>query len=179
MMTQKISELADGELDGHEAAGAYAALKSGGEALEAWRRYHLISDAMRDTRLLSDGFAQRVAARLAEEPTVLAPAARPAPARSLPWYATRVAAGLAAVAFVGFSAMNLFDQGPGQAPLAQQAKPAAAAPVAASVPVVVPASESARDYMQAHQGYSPRNALQGYVDTRQVQTVSGRTARQP
>jgi negative regulator of sigma E activity len=57
MTTQKISELADGELDGHEAAGAYAALKSGGEALEAWRRYHLISDAMRDTRLLSAGFA--------------------------------------------------------------------------------------------------------------------------
>ena len=46
-------------------------------------------------------------------------------------------------------------------------------------PAVVPASASALDYMQAHQGYSPRNALQGYVDTRQVQTVSGRAARQP
>lgn len=177
MTMQRISELADGELDGHEAAGAYAALKSGGEALEAWRRYHLISDAMRDTRLLSEGFAQRVTARLAQEPTVLAPAARTAPARSLPWYATRVAAGVAAIAFVGFAAVNTFDQGSGQQPLAQQPKPAAS--VAVSAPVIVPASESAKDYMQAHQGYSPRNALQGYVDTRQVQTVSGRTARQP
>lgn len=177
MTMQKISELADGELDGHEADGAYAALKSDGEAFEAWRRYHLISDAMRDTRLLSAGFADRVSARLAEEPTVLAPRALAAPARSLPWYATRVAAGVAAVAFFGFAAVSVLDQG--AAPqLAQTPKPAEPA-VAAAAPAVVPASASALDYMQAHQGYSPRNALQGYVDTRQVQTVSGRAARQP
>jgi len=175
MTTQKISELADGELEGHEAAGAYAALKSGGEAHEAWRRYHLISDAMRDTRLLSDGFAERVAERLAAEPTVLALKALAAPARSLPWYATRVAAGIAAVAFVGFATMSVLDQG-AALPMAQAPK---AAEPAVAAPAIVPASESARDYMQAHQGYSPRNALQGYVDTRQVQTVSGRTARQP
>lgn len=178
MTMQRISELADGELDGHEAAGAYAALKSGGEALEAWRRYHLISDAMRDTGLLSAGFADRVAARLASEPTVLAPKALAAPARrGLPWYATRVAAGIAAVGFVGLVANSMLDQGSGPAPLAQQPKLAAA--VAESAPAVVPASDSAKDYMQAHQGYSPRNALQGYVDTRQVQTVSGRAPRQP
>lgn len=177
MTMQRISELADGELDGHEAVGAYAALKSGGEALEAWRRYHLISDAMRDTRLLSEGFAQRVAARLAEEPTVLAPKALAAPARSLPWYATRVAAGIAAVGFVGFATLSVLDQG-ATSQTAQTPRGAAPA-VAVAAPAIVPASESARDYMQAHQGYSPRNALQGYVDTRQVQTVSGRTARQP
>lgn len=177
MTTQKISELADGELDGHEAAGAYAALKSGGEALEAWRRYHLISDAMRDTRLLSAGFADRVAARLAVEPTVLAPRVPAAPARGLPWYATRIAAGFAAVAFVGFATMSVLDQS--AAPQMAKAPKAAEPAVAAVVPAVVPAPESALDYMQAHQGYSPRNALQGYVDTRQVQTVSGRTARQP
>ncbi|MGQ0511571.1 MAG: sigma-E factor negative regulatory protein [Betaproteobacteria bacterium] len=176
---QKISELADGELDGGEATGAYAALKSGGEALEAWRRYHLISDAMRDTRLLSAGFSERVAARLELEPTVLAPKALLAPVRGLPWYATRVAAGLAGIAFVGFVAVPVFEQGATQ-PLAK--KPDPVAPVIATAepaPVVVPTSEAARDYMQAHQGYSPRNALQGYVDTRQVQTVSGRTTRQP
>lgn len=167
---QRISELADGELDGHEAAGAYAALKSGGEALDAWHKYHLISDAMHDRRLLSKGFAQRVAARLAQEPTVLAPAMRATQARSLPWYATRVAAGMAAVAFVGFSAVSLFDQGPAPQ-LAQPAKPAAPT-VAVAEPVAVPASETARDYMQAHQGYSPRNGLQGYVHT-----VSGKVSR--
>ncbi|MDA0276573.1 MAG: sigma-E factor negative regulatory protein [Proteobacteria bacterium] len=177
MTTQKISELADGELDGHDAAAAYSALKSGGEPLEAWRRYHLISDAMRDTRLLSDGFAQRVAARLAEEPTVLAPKALIAPARSLPWYATRVAAGIAAVSFVGFATMSMLDQG-GTHRVAQTPKAAAPA-VAIVAPAAVPTSESALDYMQAHQGYSPRNSLQGHVDTRQVQTVSGRIARQP
>lgn len=178
MTMQRISELADGELNGHEAALAYAALRSGSEALEAWRRYHLISDAMRDTGLLSAGFADRVAARLASEPTVLAPKTLAAPAhRGLPWYATRVAAGVAAVGFVGLVAYSMFDQGSGPAPLAQQPKPAAA--VADATPAVVPAAESAKDYMQAHQGYSPRNALRGYVDTRQVRTVSERAARQP
>lgn len=175
MTNQKISELADGELEGREAANAYAALKSGGEALEAWREYHLISDSMRDTRLLSPGFAERVAARLAAEPTVLAPRVRSAPERSLPWFATRVAAGIAAVAFVGFATVSLLDQvaAPQLAQTPRVAEPA----VAATAPAVVPPSESARDYLQAHQGYSPRNALQGYVDTRQVQTVSGKSAR--
>lgn len=172
MTMQKISELADGELDGHEAAGAYAALKSGGEALAAWRRYHLISDAMRDTHLLSDGFAERVAARLAGEPTVLAPAVRSAPGRSLPWYATRVAAGVAAVAFVGFAAVSMLDQvAPPQ--VAKETRPAAPAPaIAVAEPAVVPASEEAKAYLHAHQGYSPRNGLQGHV-----QTVSGKAAR--
>ena len=148
-MTQKISELVDGELEGHEAAGAYGALQPGSDAREAWRRYHLISDAMRDTRLLSAGFAERVAARLAEEPTVLAPVVR-MPARGLPRYAA-MAAGLAGVAFVGFIALQQPEQ---PAPQIAQA-PKIETPAVA----VVEPTPAQKDYMLAHQGYSPRNLL--------------------
>jgi len=76
-MKTKISALVDGELERQEADAAFDALGAEGAARDTWRAYHLISDAMRDTRVLSDGFAARVAARLAEEPTVLAPRRRP------------------------------------------------------------------------------------------------------
>ena len=153
-MMQKISELVDGELEGHEAAGAYGALQPGSDAQEAWRRYHLISDAMRDTRLLSAGFAERVSARLAEEPTVLAPAVRmPALGLSrpgLPRYAA-MAAGLAGVAFVGFVALQQPDQ---PAPQVAQAPKVETPAVAVAEP-----TPAQKDYMLAHQGYSPRNLL--------------------
>ena len=66
-MKDSISQLMDGELDDHSAAGAIKACGQGGEALETWRTYHLISDAMRDSRVLSAGFSVRLAARLDAE----------------------------------------------------------------------------------------------------------------
>ena len=75
-MKSKISALMDSELEGPEAQGALEALRNEGEARETWRTYHLISDSMGDSRLLSAGFAARVSAKLADEPTVLAPRAR-------------------------------------------------------------------------------------------------------
>src|SRR4051812_50110901 len=84
----------DGELDERAADEATHALRGEGEALEAWRTYHLISDAMRDTRLLSAGFTARVAERLAAEPTVIAPAnLRRTPARRIALAAAASVAG--------------------------------------------------------------------------------------
>src|SRR3990172_11501505 len=77
-MKSKVSALIDGELERHEAAAPLDALRTDGDVRDAWRNYHLIGDAMRDTRMLSDGFAGRVAAKLAEEATVIAPVRRAA-----------------------------------------------------------------------------------------------------
>ena len=63
-MKERISQLMDGELDDRAAAEPIAACGRGGEELETWRTYHLISDAMRDTRVLSPGFSARTAERL-------------------------------------------------------------------------------------------------------------------
>jgi len=82
-MKARISELLDGELERRETAGPLDALVNEGESRAAWRAYHLIGDAMRDTQLLSAGFAARVAQRLANEPTVIAPR-RLAPSRAAP-----------------------------------------------------------------------------------------------
>src|SRR6266850_387679 len=148
----------DGELDQRAAAEAIGGLGRAGEATEAWRVYHLISDGMRDTRVFSEGFMARFSERLAAEPTVLAPASLPG-RTPVQRFAFAAAASLAAVALVGWLA---FAPQP-EAPRAMaQAQPAI-------TPVLnVPLPSAANDYLLAHQGFSPRVSLQGmapYVRT--------------
>jgi sigma-E factor negative regulatory protein RseA len=157
-MKDRISQLMDGELDERSAADTIKACGRGGEALETWRTYHLISDAMRDSRVLSAGFSLRVAERLEAEPTVLAPQRRRAESRA--WFAASVAASFAAVALVGWLA---FAPQPGGGPQMAQQTPAAVvqAELAQAQPVLVPPPSSANDYLLAHQGFSPRVSFQG------------------
>jgi sigma-E factor negative regulatory protein RseA len=115
---------------------------------------------MRDTPLLSEGFSARLAARLASEPTVLAPSRR-MPAPRIAWAA---AASVAAVALVGWLAL---------APQHDRASPQLAqAPARAAQPVVkvVALPRMANDYLLAHQSFSPRAYLQGMAPY--VRTVS-------
>jgi sigma-E factor negative regulatory protein RseA len=165
-MKDRISQLMDGELDDRSAADTIKACAQGGEALEAWRSFHLISDAMRDSRVLSAGFSARVMQRLEAEPTVLAP--QRARSESRTWFALSAAASFAAVALVGWLA---FAPQPGVAPqVAQvpQAAPAAVAPLASPVPAMAPSA--ANEYLLAHQGFSPRVSFQGMAPY--VRTVS-------
>jgi len=172
-MKSKISTLMDGELERHEAVAPLDALRTDGEIRDAWRTYHLIGDAMRDTRMLSDSFAGRVAAKLAEEPTLMA-RARLAPAPERPrWQLLSAAASVAAVAMVS-SVWFMLQESAAPAPQAAQAPELA--PLAAQGPVAPPAAQvpppdSANDYLYAHQGYSPRNSLQGVAPY--VRMVSG------
>ena len=156
-MKDTISALMDGELDDKSAALAIEALRSEGEGLEAWRTYHVASDAMRDTRMLSEGFGARLAARLAAEPTVVAPGRIPAQSRR--WFALSAAASLAAVALVGWLAFGTQPAGRLQPPVAQLVP--APAPAEPASPARVPLPSAASDYLLAHQGYSPRVWLQG------------------
>jgi sigma-E factor negative regulatory protein RseA len=174
----------DGELDAPDAARTLSALREEGEVRDAWRTYHLISDALRDTRALSHRFSERMRTRLAEEPTVLAPGA---PLGLLVEagrrYLLPAAAAAAAVVIVG--ALAFFPQGPEHppVPLAQtsQTRPAGPGqassltaqvkPAAQKEPASVPPPAATDDYLLAHQGYSPRNLLQGMVPY--VRTVSG------
>ena len=166
-MNENISAFMDGELEGAAADSAVRALKDDPQALETWRTYHLISDAMRDTPLLSGGFVARLGERLAAEPTVLAPQRR-SEAR---W--TRVpaaiAAGVAGVALVGWLAVG---QQSGQAPGRPVASAPSAAPAGApeAAQVLVPLPSATPDYLLAHQGFSPRMSFQGMAPY--VRTVS-------
>jgi sigma-E factor negative regulatory protein RseA len=176
-MKSRISAFMDGELERHEATAPLDALGTEGELRDAWRRYHLIGDAMRDTRMLSEGFAGRVAAKLAGEPTVIAPARLAAPPRPR-WQLLSAAASVAAVAMVGsvwFALQDSAGLAPQVAQAPQQALEARTTDVQA-VQITAPAAQvappdSANDYLYAHQGYSPRNSLQGVAPY--VRMVSG------
>jgi sigma-E factor negative regulatory protein RseA len=170
-MKDRISALMDGELDDRAAADLIDALGREREALDTWRAYNLISDAMRETRLLSQGFAARVSAALEKEATVLAPKPRPA-ARPQPrrWYA--LAASVAAVALVAWLGFAPQQNGVAPAPMAQAPQPLVAAKTA---PAIVPLPSGTNDYLLAHQGFSPRIYLQGMAPY--VRTVSEEASR--
>jgi sigma-E factor negative regulatory protein RseA len=159
-MKDTISALMDGELDDASAAKAIDTLARDGEARDIWRTYHLISDALGESRLLSAGFTGRVAAGLAGEPTVLAPGrARSAEPRR--WVA--MAAGVAAVSLVAW--LGFAPQQTAVAPVAQAPKI-----LPESKPQLVPLPTGTSDYLLAHQGFSPRVSLQGMAPY--VRTVS-------
>src|SRR2546427_7190344 len=161
-MNDKISALMDGELDEKSAAELMDWLGRDGEALHAWRAYHLISDAMRDSCMLSDGFAARVAARLSGEPALLAPARPQAEPRK--WLVLSAAASVAAVSLVGWLAFAPQRQAP-----PPQVAQASATPLKKQ-PAIVPLPSGTNDYLLAHQGFSPRASLQGMAPY--VRTVS-------
>ena len=164
-MKDRISELMDGELDDRSAAKVIDALadvsQSEGEARDAWRTYHLISDALGKSRMLSEGFGERVATALAAEPTVLAPRRFGAAREPRRWVA--LAAGVAAVslvAWLGFAPPQPVQVAKAPAPAAaKEAKPAL---------VALPSGTS--DYLLAHQAFSPRMSLVGMAPY--VRTVS-------
>lgn len=151
-MKTRISALMDGELDEQSAREAIVTTARESAAAEIWSTYHLIGDAMRGTRLMSDKFSARLAERLAAEPTVLAPR-RVEPA-SRAWFAMSAAASVAAVALVGWVAFAPQQESTPAAPPLAQIKPA---PEAVAIPMPV----TANDYLLAHQAFSPRVSFQG------------------
>ena len=159
-MKDRISEFMDGELDDRAAGPLIEALGRDGEARDAWRTYHLIGDALRDSSLLPAGFTARVARALEAEPTVLAPRRLQPQPRT--WYA--LAASVAGFALVGWLAFA--PQQTAIAPVAQQQPPA----LAQAKPNIVPLPSGTNDYLLAHQAFSPRVSLQGMAPY--VRTVS-------
>lgn len=155
-MKETLSAWMDGELDNRQAGPLLPQLKHDAALRSDWDCYHLIGDALRGVhgRDLCDG----IRARLDAEPTVLAPPRRSKPEK-LRWAAMSVAAGAAAVAFVGWMALSGTQQEPVQI---------AAVPAAEAQQAAVPAGAGANDYLLAHQRYSPSSAMQGvasYVRT--------------
>lgn len=74
---EQISALADGELDDPYISVTLASLRQQ-EGKNDWELYHRIGDVLRSEDMdisLSSGFAARMAARLEQEPAIVAPAA--------------------------------------------------------------------------------------------------------
>jgi sigma-E factor negative regulatory protein RseA len=175
-MKAKISAWMDGELDKHELTEPLKLLARDPELLECWRIYHLIGDAMSDCRVLSADFGSRMAERLANEPTVMAPGRLAPWSERGRWLSLSVAASVAAVALVGWLAFAPREATPpagGPLVLApQKATPVqtAAVRVKPRPPTRIPLPSATNDYLLAHQAYSPRITLQGMAPY--VRTVS-------
>ena len=145
-MNERISALMDGELEDQAADELIPMLARERDALETWRVYHLISDALREN-----------------QPLPRAPVVALQPRRRI---ALPIAASLAAVTLVGWLAFS-----PSQEPTAPQAAVAEAPGAVAQAPMLrVPLPSATSDYLLAHQGFSPRVSLQGMAPY--VRTVS-------
>jgi sigma-E factor negative regulatory protein RseA len=160
-MKEKLSAMMDDALAEGERESCVRRLEEDEELRATWDVYHLIGDALRGHT--APQVAEQVRARLAAEPTILAPRRARRTGGGLAWYPLAAAASVAAVALVGWLALPLFDVQPGADPrtMARVVEPAPA-------PVVVPPAQGVADYLLAHQRFSPAIAMSGlapYVRT--------------
>lgn len=101
MKKERISELMDGELDPLQADLLLRRFENA-ESRATWSTYHLIGDTLRGD--IGCDVARRVAARLVDEPTVLAP--RPLMGIEVRSLGMSIAASVAAVTVVGYLALS-------------------------------------------------------------------------
>jgi len=159
----------DGEIDESEVTGQVRRMKEDPQLRAAWGTYHLIGDTLRGEKIgLSQDFTGKLGARLAEEPTILAPRSRTPLQASARRFALPVAASLGGVALVAWLAV--FNN-----PFAPQKENLALNPPAPSGVqtrlAANPASGEVNDYLLAHQQFSPSTTMQGVASY--VRTVSG------
>lgn len=174
---ERISALMDGELDAAESRRALDALKERPDLADGWATFHAIGDAMRREPAAYD-VARRVRARLADEPTVLAPRVRPhGLMQRVAMPAVAVAAAVGAVSWIAFAPESPIHSG--STPVAEIRPAPAMQPVAVTQggaqPVGMPAQGSVvgiepgipfdrsglTPYIFAHQEFSPSTMMQG------------------
>jgi sigma-E factor negative regulatory protein RseA len=158
-MREKISALMDGELDDEGAQRTLEAIKRDPQLHGTWLSYHLIGDALRRHPGLAANYAERVLERLQGEPAIMAPGAlrrQSRPAR----LATSIAASLAGIGVVAWLAFSMNDQSAAPAQTVAVASPPPVAAAAVTASAALPSS-ALKEYLFAHQGYSPSSSIQG------------------
>lgn len=161
---EKISAFMDGEIDRSEAGGQVTRLKEDPHLRATWDTYHLIGDTLRGEKLsLSRDFTANVSARLADEPTVLAPRSRAPLQATARRFALPVAAAVGGMAFVAWLAVFNNPFAPQKETLAAKSPPAMAMKTQV-------ANGEVNDYLLAHQQFSSSTTLHGVASY--VRTVS-------
>lgn len=174
-MKSDISALMDDALDEDSQASLFNSINRDQSLAQVWSRYHLIGDALRGPSGLDIDITGQVLARLADEPTVLAPVHGARRRQGALRYALPLAASVMGIGAVGWIAQALH-----QPPAASVAKiqdpvpvqavrlPAAAVAAAANDTTEPTRLSHVRAYLFAHQGYSMESSIQGvapYVRT--------------
>ena len=166
---ERLSALMDGELDDHEVVQELARIKGDPEREAVWTAYHLIGDVLRGEGVASRDLTDRVRARLADEPTVVAPRMWKV-RRATTRVALPVAASLCGPAVVAWlalsnSAFNSPTTDPGASALV-----ATISQPGADFDQSEADAMNMNEYLMAHQQFSPSTAMQGVVPY--VRTVS-------
>lgn len=177
-MRASISALMDSELDAADIGEPLKALGEDVDARAAWRVYHLISDALQGDNLHGGDCLRRVSERLAGEPALIGPLpADVALAQRPRWFMpSALAASLAAVALVGWMAFAPQEKRSPLQPELVVVTPQPSPVARAEAPARQPLTEATRDYLIAHQAFSPRTSLQGmapYVRSVSAERVPG------
>jgi len=156
-----LSAALDGETKRAETETCITALKRDDALRESWSEYHLIGDLMRGTGEIQHDFMTRFSARLADEPTVLAP-------RRSVWPQRVAVASFASLAVWGAVSVTGLVSGPSLAP------PMAAMPVAGVQQVALESAAVGREstplleqtrlapYLVAHQEFAPMAVASPY-----------------
>ena len=151
---EKISGLVDGEMDERNELSAYNAVKHSSEALETWRRYHIIRDVVRAEA--KPGLPlDRFKAALDKEPTVIAPRGFK---RSVDASWMKIAASFAVIAVVGW--LGVAENSPVEVRIAKRDFVAQQQQVALEEAY----DEAISEYLAAHRQVSPRGLGSSALD---------------
>jgi sigma-E factor negative regulatory protein RseA len=163
---ERISAFMDGESSPAETYHAMQRLKQDSECDETWATFHLIGDAMRGDAMVQNNFTTRFHARIADEPTQLAPR------RSIRKYANYALSAAASISAMAIVLTLVLVDNPVRPQIEQVSLNAGSAlPVDLRVrPAAAPAQRKVNEYLMAHQEYSPSTAFQGVAPY--VRTVS-------